>query len=66
MIGEVFTNIVKEVKTSMKQNNHQNPVDLEISFESLEIDKRGGLFVPKKSQKRELSIRLATRIGAEE
>ena len=42
------------------------PLDLEISFESLEIDKRGGLFVPKKSQKKELSIRLATRISPEE
>ena len=65
VIGEVFDSILKDVKSSMKNNKHSNPVDLEVSFQGLEVSKRKRLFVPKKSQRKEISIRLATRISPE-
>lgn len=66
MISETFGSILSDIKMQMKSNKHTNAVDLQLTFDSLEVKKGGIPIISKKTKKKELSIKLATRITPDE
>lgn len=61
-IGKVFNSIITDVKTGMKESNHENAVDIELNFQSVALSQKGIPLFTKNSKESQMQIRLATRV----
>jgi hypothetical protein len=61
-ISETFGKVVQDIKGQMESSGHNHPVDIEMSFDSLEVKQGGIPIISKRTQKKEMTIKLATRI----
>ncbi|GEM_PF-6969117 len=64
-IDKAFVKVVDAVSTTMREKGLKNPVDLQIEFKEMGVNKKGFIVFSKTNQS-QMSITLATRIAPED
>ncbi|MDI6402415.1 hypothetical protein QLX67_10450 [Balneolaceae bacterium ANBcel3] len=65
-IEQTFDRVVSGLKKSMLEHKHHHAVDIELRFESMEVSSSGVPIISRRNKRKDLMVRLATRITPEE
>jgi len=73
-ISKIFVETINEIKSELQEREvngktikaHHSPVDIEISFNQLQVTTKGIKWISKISKKDDLTIKIATRIMPED